>query len=460
MLLKGTKQPVLLFVDNARPVVRDNITNAGPITTMMGPGIFTGACDDCQSNSSPFNGVDPLGVCSSDTQNPMNSTPNCSKDSVFQGGNVNQSVQQCKSCNNPWSNCKCEQTKGCVSKPLVPCVDNFVPGKPPCDGYPNVNQVVNNSSGSYLPQQNNQSGPMITPSVAPTPFTNLPPRKETFVVGKNAPSEPTPVALMTPPEKTLSIAPSNGTAPTPTPFANLPPRKETFIVGKNTPPVSQTSTPASTPSPMIPASVTPAPASESSTPVSQVPTPFANLPPKTRETFIVGKSKPEDLVESPMAAPSASAPHTPSPATPATPVSRSSPPRSHVKRNLRISVIDKSKHPNKERIVGTDYCFAVKGKDGQTHSGGIVKLNRGQEYNISLDNPTGGKFTLFFTYDSLGGDKGGWSTDSDWEPSIVPGTPEVTSESPATLFIDNDMPSMFYYQAKEVTGMGGVIMVR
>lgn len=129
---------------------------------------------------------------------------------------------------------------------------------------------------------------------------------------------------------------------------------------------------------------------------------------------------------------------------------------------LIVTNVSKIGHPWEHRITTTNQCFAVNGEKGKT-----LFLKRNIKYTF-IFNQTPNENTgvldhaLYFTSDPGGGIKGGKYAEFDpcsYDPIPLDKTPDPYKIGSRSFIITNSFPTIFYYQCRNNSFMGGIIFV-
>ncbi len=130
---------------------------------------------------------------------------------------------------------------------------------------------------------------------------------------------------------------------------------------------------------------------------------------------------------------------------------------------LIVTNVSKVGHPWEHRITTTDQCLAVNGEKGKT-----LFLKRGTRYTFTFDqtpNEATGVLdhALYFTADPGGGPKGGkFPGEFDpcsYDPVSIEGTPSPYRTGSRSFLITSFLPTVFYYQSRHDSFMGGIIFI-
>jgi hypothetical protein len=121
-------------------------------------------------------------------------------------------------------------------------------------------------------------------------------------------------------------------------------------------------------------------------------------------------------------------------------------------RVIKISFVNKNSHPQKHRIVSTDYCIAVNGVAGDA-----IHMVRGNRYLIEIEGSD--EFNFYFTKDMMGGPIGEAASPSTFDPVQLRNSFSPTQGKVILFKADDSVPKRFYYQSKTNRCMGSDVYV-
>lgn len=121
-------------------------------------------------------------------------------------------------------------------------------------------------------------------------------------------------------------------------------------------------------------------------------------------------------------------------------------------RIFEITICEKEKHPNYNRITDSLHGFCVNGVPGK-----VLNLRRGNTYIFKL-NCQVNNYSFFLTSDVAGGPRGNCIPES-YCPQPLLGTNILNNGNQMSVTIDNTFPSTFYYHCPEYQFMGATCQV-
>lgn len=122
--------------------------------------------------------------------------------------------------------------------------------------------------------------------------------------------------------------------------------------------------------------------------------------------------------------------------------------------HFEVKITNKNGHPWEPHITETDQCYEINGVKGLR-----LHLTRGKRYFFTFFPHNDSNYSLIFTTDPVGGKR---NESTNYEAKSIQGTPLANKFMSFSFLIKEDpklFPNVFYYQDRNYTFMGGMIIL-